>query len=104
MARLAAYCLLSIAAAIGVVYYAWQTRIQFYPAVIFLVTSKFSIMVSRLSPPVTFSPIASTPSTRPSATNKDCRGRSLRTCSTRYCVPVIPRKPHRSLAVSLVRA
>ena len=59
MARLAAYCLLSVAAAIGVVYYAWQTRIQFYPAVIFLVTSKFSIMVSRLSPPVTFfSPIA----------------------------------------------
>ena len=49
MARLAAYCLLSIAAAIGVVYYAWQTRIQFYPAVIFLVTSKFSIMVSRAS-------------------------------------------------------
>ena len=39
------YSVASILLTIGVVSYAWQTRIQFYPTVIFLCTSKFSVAV-----------------------------------------------------------
>ena len=39
------YSIFSILLTVGVVSYAWQTRIQFYPAVIFLCTSKFSVAV-----------------------------------------------------------
>ena len=41
----ATYSALSISMAIGVSVYAWQTRIQFYPMVIFLCTSKFSVAI-----------------------------------------------------------
>ena len=48
MVRLAfpLYALLSTAVLIGTVGYAQLTRVQFYPTVIFLVTSKLCIMVS----------------------------------------------------------
>ena len=39
------YSVASILLTIGVVSYAWQTHIQFYPTVIFLCTSKFSVAV-----------------------------------------------------------
>ena len=39
------YSIFSIMLTVGVVSYAWQTRIQFYPTVIFLCTSKFSVAV-----------------------------------------------------------
>jgi len=41
----AIYSMTSLALAAGVTFYAWQTRIQFYPMVIFLCTSKFSVAV-----------------------------------------------------------
>jgi E3 ubiquitin-protein ligase synoviolin len=43
--RFAVYSFLSTALTLAVVSYAYITREQFYPAVIFLVTSKFSIMI-----------------------------------------------------------
>lgn len=45
MNRLLLYSILSTCAAVGVVSHAAYTRKQFYPAVIYLVTSKFCIMV-----------------------------------------------------------
>jgi hypothetical protein len=39
------YALLSTALAGAVVAHAYHTRVQFYPTVIYLVTSKFSILV-----------------------------------------------------------
>jgi E3 ubiquitin-protein ligase synoviolin len=45
MSRLAVYTLLSVLSFTGTLTYAWQTRVQFYPIVIFLVTSKASILV-----------------------------------------------------------
>ena len=45
MGRFVAYCALSTAATASVVVYAYAARVQFYPAVIFLVTSKTAIMV-----------------------------------------------------------
>ena len=45
MSRLAVYTLLSVLSFSGTLTYAWQTRVQFYPIVIFLVTSKASILV-----------------------------------------------------------
>jgi E3 ubiquitin-protein ligase synoviolin len=41
----ATYSIVSLALTVGVSMYAWQTRIQFYPMVIFLCTSKFSVAV-----------------------------------------------------------
>ena len=43
--RFAIYSFLSMALTTAVVTYAYVTREQFYPAVIFLVTSKFSIVI-----------------------------------------------------------
>ena len=43
--RMAVYVLLSLLSTVGTVLYAWQTRVQFYPTVIFLVTSKASVLV-----------------------------------------------------------
>jgi E3 ubiquitin-protein ligase synoviolin len=42
---MAVYVFLSLLTTIGTVLYAWQTRVQFYPTVIFLVTSKASVLV-----------------------------------------------------------
>ncbi len=44
-ARFALYLLLSSALAFAVVQHAFHTREQFYPAVLYLVTSKFSLLV-----------------------------------------------------------
>lgn len=43
MARFAAYALLSVLAVAAVVYHAQATRVQFYPTVVYLTTSKLSI-------------------------------------------------------------
>jgi len=43
--RFAAYAFLSVMAGMGAVGYAYATRLQFYPATVFLVTSKFCIVI-----------------------------------------------------------
>lgn len=49
--RWLAYSLLSLAATAGVIYHAFETREQFYPAVVFLVSSKISIAVRQRGVP-----------------------------------------------------
>lgn len=44
-ARFNLYALASTAATVGIVGYAYSSRHQFYPAVIYLVTSKLSVSV-----------------------------------------------------------
>lgn len=44
MGRFATYGLCSTAVAMGVIGHAYYTRVQFYPMIVYLVTSKFCIL------------------------------------------------------------